>query len=311
MKIPTVALRIQRYKLPMPFSACTSDDCLFCVGLQRNSWLTEVAFEPRLVEMSANSSLEIDMALFLNVITSVQRTANLRGGEIQGLPNAQVIRGLSGVGSIPSAINEAKVSAEQNDFKKALDTVRLQSNAFESIVSRWVADVSRIASQGRMPGRNQMSMQKIQEVTSARTNMQQATSPASRAFQNLIQALEQAYTIQSREKKLVLTPEQIKEHLSQHGNAILEEIVREHFDMGDKLSVTVDGLSVKIRPRLEKGAYYYFPKKRLIAVYIGPSDQKNPHFVDLSNDQVLDITTSQLVDTIQRGGLWPLTLKCT
>ena len=259
--------------------------------------------------MGTDTGLQVDMALFLNVTTSVQRTANLRGGEIQGLPNNQVIRGLLGVSSIPTAINEAKVDAEKGEFKKALDTIRQQSNTFDGIVSRWLADVSRIASQGRLPGRNQMSMQKIQEVTSARTNMQQATSPVSRAFQNLIQALEQAYTIQSREKKQYITPEQLKNYLAEHGNSLDEDTVRDYFEIGDKLTAGIEGRSVRIRPRLIKDGYYYFSKTRFTAIYAGASKNKNPQFIDPASDQPVDLTTGDLVRMIQEDGLWPLNLK--
>ncbi len=135
--------------------------------------------------------LQVDPSLFSNVVVNVQRTARLTGGAVRGLPGGVVIDGLQGVSSFGSDIAEAQKEFELGRVRSALDRVRQIEIQFNGIAGRWSSTVGTVISTARQ-GRQQLPIQKLNEVKNAQAKMQQLTGPASKAFRDLISALEHA-----------------------------------------------------------------------------------------------------------------------
>lgn len=133
--------------------------------------------------------LRVDTALFSNVVTAVQRTGNLPGGAVRGLPNGASIEGLKGVDSFAAAVADAKREFELGRIHNASQQIRQLENQFNSIAGRWNAGVSTIVSSARQ-GRNQLPLQKLNEVKNAQSKMRQVISPAVKSFRDLVTALE-------------------------------------------------------------------------------------------------------------------------
>lgn len=135
--------------------------------------------------------MRVDTALFANVVTSVQRTGNLPGGAVRGLPGGTAVEGLKGVDSFASAIADAKREYELGRVHNAASQIRQLETQFNSIAGRWNATVNTIISSARQ-GRQQLPSQKLTEVKNAQSKMRQLTSPATKTFRDLVTALEQA-----------------------------------------------------------------------------------------------------------------------
>jgi hypothetical protein len=144
--------------------------------------------------------LQVDTAHFSNVVSSVQRTGSLAGGAIGGLPNGVVVAGLQGINSFGSDIAEAKREFELGRVRTALERVKQLENQFNGIASRWNATVGSLISSAKQ-GRQKLSLQKLNELKNAQVRMQQLTGPASKAFQDLVTALEHAVTREGRESE--------------------------------------------------------------------------------------------------------------
>ena len=142
--------------------------------------------------------ISVEPALFSNIIITVQRTNSLAGGSVSGLPNGVVIEGLRGVSSFGSDISEAQKEYELGRIRSALDRIRQIETQFNGIAGRWTAQVNQIVSSARQ-GRQQLSIQKLNEVKNAQTKMQQLVGPASKSFQDLVCALEHAVSSEGRE----------------------------------------------------------------------------------------------------------------
>ncbi len=142
--------------------------------------------------------ISVEPALFSNIIITVQRTNSLSGGSVSGLPNGVVIEGLKGVSSFGSDISEAQKEFELGRIRSALDRIRQIETQFNGIAGRWTAQVNQIVSSARQ-GRQQLSIQKLNEVKNAQTKMQQLVGPASKSFQDLVCALEHAVSSEGRE----------------------------------------------------------------------------------------------------------------
>jgi hypothetical protein len=106
------------------------------------------------------------------------------------LPNGASIEGLKGVDSFAAAIADAKREFELGRIHNAAQQVRQLENQFNSIAGRWNAQVATIVA-GARQGRQQLPLQKLNEVKNAQSKMRQVTSPASKTFRDLITALEQ------------------------------------------------------------------------------------------------------------------------
>ena len=83
--------------------------------------------------------LRVDTALFSNVVTAVQRTGNLPGGAVRGLPNGVSIEGLKGVDSFAAAVADAKREFELGRIHNAAQQIRQLETQFNSIAGRWNA----------------------------------------------------------------------------------------------------------------------------------------------------------------------------
>ena len=142
--------------------------------------------------------ISVEPALFSNIIITVQRTSSLSGGSVSGLPNGVVIEGLKGVSSFGSDIIEAQKEYELGRIRSALDRIRQIETQFNGIAGRWTAQVNQVVSSARQ-GRQQLSIQKLNEVKNAQTKMQQLAGPASKSFQDLVCALEHAVSSEVRE----------------------------------------------------------------------------------------------------------------
>ena len=141
--------------------------------------------------------IQVDRALFSNVISAVQRTSNLPGGGVNGLPNGVVIRGLQGVGGFGSDIQDAQKEFEKGRIRTSLERVRQLDSQFQSIVGRWNSSVNTVLSSART-GAQQISIHKLNEVKSAQTKMQSLARPASKSLQDLVTALELAVANEGR-----------------------------------------------------------------------------------------------------------------
>ena len=141
--------------------------------------------------------IQVDRALFSNVISAVQRTSNLPGGGVNGLPNGVVIRGLQGVGGFGSDIQDAQKEFEKGRIRTSLERVRQLDSQFQSIVGRWNSSVNSVLSSARA-GAQQISIHKLNEVKSAQSKMQSLARPASKSLQDLVTALELAVANEGR-----------------------------------------------------------------------------------------------------------------
>jgi len=147
---------------------------------------------------SCEQMISVEPALFSNIIITVQRTNSLAGGSVSGLPNGVVIEGLKGVSSFGSDIAEAQKEYELGRIRSSLDRIRQIETQFNGIAGRWSAQVNQVVSSARQ-GRQQLSIQKLNEVKNAQTKMQQLAGPASKSFQDLVCALEHAVSSEGRE----------------------------------------------------------------------------------------------------------------
>ena len=141
--------------------------------------------------------ITVEPSLFSNIIITVQRTSSLTGGSVTGLPNGIVIEGLKGANSFSSDVAEAQKEFQLGRVRSALDRIRQIETLFNGIVGRWNGQVGQVISSARQ-GRQQLSIQKLNEVKNAQTKMQQLTGPASKSFQDLASALEHAVSMEGR-----------------------------------------------------------------------------------------------------------------
>jgi hypothetical protein len=139
--------------------------------------------------------IQVDQSHFSNVIGAVQRTASLTGGSVRGLPNGAVIDGLSGVSSFGSAVAEAQKEFQLGRTHASLDRIRQLESQFNGIVGRWESNVRSLIGAAKQ-GRQQLPLQKLNEVKNAQARMQQLTGPASKAFRDLVSALEHAVAME-------------------------------------------------------------------------------------------------------------------
>ncbi|OYP33936.1 hypothetical protein [Rhodopirellula sp. MGV] len=133
--------------------------------------------------------IQLDAAHFSNLTSAVQRTGSLTGGAVRGLPNDVVIDGLHGVQSYGSAIAEAQKEFQLGRARTALERVRQLETSFSSSVGQWNGTVNSIIS-GAKQGRQAVPAAKLNEVRNAQTRMQVLVGPATKAFRDLISALE-------------------------------------------------------------------------------------------------------------------------
>lgn len=141
--------------------------------------------------------IQLEAAHFSNLTGAVQRTASLTGGAVRGLPNEVVIDGLPGVQSFASSIADAQKEFQMGRARTALERIRQLETQFSAIVSRWNSTAQQIVS-GAKQGRQAVSQAKLNEVRNAQTRMQSLVGPATKAFRDLLTALEYEITMEGR-----------------------------------------------------------------------------------------------------------------
>lgn len=139
--------------------------------------------------------LRVDKSLFSNVVTAAQRTANLPGGAIRNLPGGASIDGMKGVESFSAEVADAKKEFELGRIHNALARVRQIEMQFNSIVGRWNAQTGGVLASARQ-GKQALPAQKLNEIKNAQSKMRQLTAPATKAFRDLVTALEHAVASQ-------------------------------------------------------------------------------------------------------------------
>ncbi|TWT95517.1 hypothetical protein [Neorhodopirellula pilleata] len=135
--------------------------------------------------------LRVDKALFSNVVTAVQRTANLPGGAVRNLPGGASLEGMKGVESFSAEVADAKKEFELGRVHNSLARIRQIEMQFNSIAGRWNAQAGGILASARQ-GKQAVPAQKLNEVKNAQAKMRQLTAPATKSFRDLITALEHA-----------------------------------------------------------------------------------------------------------------------
>lgn len=224
--------------------------------------------------------LRVDSSLFSNVITSVQRTGNLTGGAIRGLPNGAVIEGLKGINSFGSDVAEAQKEFEMGRLRPCLERIKQLQTRFAGIEGRWNSTVGGVISSARQ-GRQQLPQQKLNEIKSAQTKMRQLIGPANKSFQDLVAALELAVTLEGRQededdtKDVSQTDDQPSsdqaaesvdvdskpvesEPASETPDVNLLGRFMESYQFGDKLELKRGAdKKVRINPQLEVGKFYF------------------------------------------------------
>ncbi|MDB4353365.1 hypothetical protein N9Z64_01405 [bacterium] len=284
--------------------------------------------------------ISVEPALFSNIIITVQRTNSLAGGSVSGLPNGVVIEGLKGVSSFSSDIAEAQKEYELGRIRSALDRIRQIETQFNGIAGRWSAQVNQVVSSARQ-GRQQLSIQKLNEVKNAQTKMQQLAGPASKSFQDLVCALEHAVSSEGRENTndTTLNDTDTHQNVKEEQNPTLldaspntptqSEVVETqtketnptpdanllgsymtNYRYGEKLIVK-RGLDkvARLVPRLEKNKFYFgcgFEPPRVFRVRELKRDTVILYDTMVGEDVLLD--SSELKAQI-RLGIWSLSPK--
>lgn len=144
--------------------------------------------------------LRVDKALFSNVVTAVQRTANLPGGAVRNLPGGASIEGMKGVESFSAEVADAKKEFELGRVHNSLARIRQIEMQFNSIAGRWNAQAGGVLASARQ-GKQAVPLQKLNEVKNAQAKMRQLTAPATKSFRDLITALEHTVASQGDAEK--------------------------------------------------------------------------------------------------------------
>ncbi|MCG8648956.1 MAG: hypothetical protein MI861_03940 [Pirellulales bacterium] len=273
--------------------------------------------------------LRVEPSLFSNVITAVQRTSSLTGGSVVGLPNGVVIEGLKGVNSFGSDVAEAQKEFQLGRVRSALERIKQIESHFNGIASRWTSTVNSVISSAKQ-GRHQLSIQKLNEVRNAQTKMRQLTGPASKAFQDLVSALEHAVSMEGRSSQDVPeepqpapvapvaatttpvvdqpVPEKTPEEQTPDVNLLGPFATNYHF--GDKVKLR-KGADNKVRliPKLEKNKFYFlmgFHPPRVVR--IRELNRDSLLVFDTHHSQELLIESHKL-KSLLLSGIWALVSK--
>lgn len=137
-------------------------------------------------------------AHFSQVLSAVQRTERLPGGDIRGLPNGRVIGGLRGLQMVTVELAEAERECQQGRFLLALDRVKQLENRFTGIATQWQSMVGSLVSNIRQ-GKQLKNLEKLKDLKAAQANMQRLVSPARKALQDLATSLDQDAVLKARD----------------------------------------------------------------------------------------------------------------
>ncbi len=273
--------------------------------------------------------IRVEPSLFSNVITTVQRTSSLTGGQVHGLPGGVVIGGLQGVSSFSSDVADAQKEFQLGRTRTALDRIRQIEAQFQGISGRWHSQINSLISSAKQ-GRQRLSIQKLNEVKNAQTKMQQLTGPAGKAFQDLVAALEHAVSMEGRDKEPDASEEKANattsDSLDGDGNdqqspankppqpetpdLNLLGSFAANYRFGEKLQLK-RGADKKTRvvPKLEQNKFYFFqgfqpPRPARIR------ELKSQSLVvfDPASSSEISVNAAEL-QTLIRQGIWTLASK--
>lgn len=206
--------------------------------------------------------IRVDAALFSNVSSAVQRTANLTGGSVRGLPNGIVIEGLKGVTSFSADLADAYKEFKLGRRRVALERVKQIEMQFNGLASRWNGTVGSLISSART-GKQGLSIQKLNEVKGAQSKMVQLTGPATKCFRDLVTALEHEVAFEGHdevpESSLIASqaPAEADANQSDSGTDLSDAAKRElpGSDVDpDDLGRFADNYSVGPKLRIERGS---------------------------------------------------------
>ena len=139
-----------------------------------------------------------NLSHFSHVLAAVQRTLRLPGGEIRGLPNGKSIDGLQGLHNFPLDLSEAQKEFQAGRIRSSLDRTKQLEIHFHAVANRWDSSIYALINDIRQ-GKQLKNLEKLKELKAAQLRMQQLVSPARKAFQDLVTALDHDATNKSRD----------------------------------------------------------------------------------------------------------------
>lgn len=261
--------------------------------------------------MRKQGMIQLEAAHFSNLTGAIQRTGSLTGGAIRGLPGGLVIGGLVGVGSFASSLSDAQKEFRLGRPHTSLERVRQLENEFNSIASRWSSTVQSVISNAKQ-GRQGIPLQRLNDVKNAQTRMQQLTGPVTKAFRDLVTALEHEIAIAGREALEEANAENESEPVSDASQAELQEpklpgSFATDFQLGARLRLQrVGEKKVHVVPKIKAESYYFaagFDPARVIRV-----DEVQKTAIDIFDtleSKSTKIDGRQLSELIDRG-IWVL-----
>ena len=142
--------------------------------------------------MSATNASQFSL-----VLSAIQRTKSLPGGEIRGIPNGRSIGGLQGLHGFAVEFAEAEKEFQQGRFRSALDRVIQLETRFTAIATQWESQVASLLMEIRR-GDQVKNLEKLKALKSAQIGMQRLVSPTRKSFQELRTSLDQDVVMQAR-----------------------------------------------------------------------------------------------------------------
>ncbi len=149
-------------------------------------------------ELVGEAMRRTDASHFSHVLSAVQRTTSLPGGEIRGLPNGRSVDGLKGIQPFALELSEAQKEFEQGRLRSALDRVKQLEVQFNVLFSRWEAVVNALLDDIRQ-SKNIKNLDKLKDLKAAQVRMLQLVIPARKTFQDLMSALDHDAVVIARE----------------------------------------------------------------------------------------------------------------
>ncbi|MEM6468620.1 MAG: hypothetical protein AAF802_03565 [Planctomycetota bacterium] len=133
---------------------------------------------------------------FSLVLSAVQRTERLPGGEIRGIPNGRPVGGLRGLQGFAVEFAEAEKEFQQGRFRTALDRVVQLETRLTAVATQWESQVASLLIDIRR-GDQIKNLEKLKTLKSAQVSMQRLILPTRKSFQDLRTSLQQDVVMQA------------------------------------------------------------------------------------------------------------------
>lgn len=255
--------------------------------------------------------IQLDVSHFSNVVGAVQRTASLTGGAVRGLPGGVVIDGLMGINSFAAGISEAQKEFQLGRTRTSLDRIKQLENQFNGISGRWSSTVMSVIANARQ-GRQAIPQQKLNEVKNAQTRMQQLIGPATKAFRDLVTALEHEVTMEGRE--VATERDTSPQDATPQGQESSEDVLLGEFDQSYRLDQKLklrrgEDQRVHIVPSLETENQYFiagFDPPQV--VQLTAIHRKSVRLTNVNDSTHQTIESRELAKLIKKG-IWLVQLK--